>query len=174
MTIFELGATEQLLAAMLEESGGELTPQIEEMMNDNDQQTQEKIDGYAAVIREFQYRAECLKTEAAKMTERAKQSLNAAEKVRQHILLAMNTFKRDKYEGNTVKFFKKKTQSVEADEEEVFGTLGLNDLIEGLNLPDYITVKFAINKTAIKDGVKKGKPLPQGISITENDSVIMR
>lgn len=173
MTLFDLGDEERRLEEELYENGGELTPELEEALADNEEALKAKADGYCRIIRELQYHSQNCKDEAARLTEKARRAEKAAARLKERILFNMNLFGWNRLEGEQVKFSIRNSKSLEVDEERLLGDLGIGERIAALGLPDFIKVTAKVDKTAIKNGFA-ADALPEGCEWSENESLQMR
>ena len=173
MTLFDLGNEERQIEDALYENGGELTPELEDALSDNEESLRRKADGYFRIIRELQYHAQNCKDEAARMTEKARRAEKAAATLKEHILYSMGLFGWDKFEGDEVKFSVRNTKALDVDEEKMLGDLNVGELIAGMNLPGFVKVSAKIDKTALKAEFAPDN-LPDGCQWVENQSLNMR
>jgi len=73
----------------LMEAGGELTPEIESMLDENDQSFEDKLDGYASFIDHLKTQEAGLKAKIESLQARKKSLNNTALSLRQRMLSAM-------------------------------------------------------------------------------------
>lgn len=173
MTLFDLGVEERNLEEELYENGGELTPELEDALADNEESLRAKADGYCRIIRELQCHAQNCKDEAARLTEKSRRAEKAAARLKERILYNMNLFGWNRLEGEQVKFSIRSTKSLDVDEERILGDLGVGERIAALGLPDFVKVTAKVDKTAIKNGFAPDA-LPDGCAWSENESLQMR
>jgi hypothetical protein len=87
MTLYEIGKELEALAARLSEAGGEITDDeagvaLEEWFAQLGEQRDQKIDNYAALIREFEARAEMREAEAKRLLALAATDNNNAQRLK--------------------------------------------------------------------------------------------
>jgi hypothetical protein len=82
---------EQILAA-----GGELSPEIETALAENQEAIEAKLDGYAGMIGYLKGQADYLKREGQQYTDRARTLANAVESMRERMVFAMTATGQDK------------------------------------------------------------------------------
>lgn len=174
MSLYELGENERMLEELLYENGGEVTPEIEELMNDNEENLRKKADGYAHIVRELRYYAQNCGAESQRFADQKKRAEKGADRVMAHLLDLMERFGWHNLEGVEAKFSQRKSKALLVDEETVFAENAVYEQIGKLNLPDYIDVKVTISKKAINDMVKAGGEMPTGCTQVENTSLILK
>lgn len=89
-TLYEISGDLTALAALLEESGGDVSEidaeaAIDTWLNELGAARDVKLDGYAALIREYEARAEARKLEAHRLTESAKSEANKAARLKERL-----------------------------------------------------------------------------------------
>lgn len=174
LTIYQLGEQERALIDLLYENGGELTPEIEQALNDTQEGLVKKVDGYNKIIRELDYYSEACKAEAKRITENAKRAENAKNRLKSHILEAMRMFEWDKLEGDTVKVTRTKREAIEVDMDEVNANLDLDLKIAKMQLPDYVKVSATVDKTRVKQLYGNADVMPAGCKKVENEYILMK
>ena len=156
-TLFEI--TQQLIAA-LDESGGEITPAIDNLGLD----LRDKAEAYRAVI--LQYEAECrANKEAAEWyAARASAKCKAAARLEERLRDAMLVTGQHQIKTATCTAHLRSSKSVWVQDEAAFC----------LDAADrFVTVKTSPNKREIKLAIEAGEPV-DGASIVENFSVMFR
>lgn len=156
------------------ESGGELTPELEQAMAENAESMAKKVDGYNAVIRSLGSKADVLDAEIKRLTALKKVAENAQKRIKEHMLDTMNAFGIDKLEGAYCKVSKSRSTKTEVNEDMLLASYqsAINKLIE--TLPPYLSVEIKVNKTALKDFIKEQGITPAGVEFVENWSLRIR
>lgn len=95
-SLLQISGEMESLAAGLEENGGELTPEVEAWLASLQSDTENKIDAYYNLIREFELRAEAAGKEAARFQVIQKVRANAAEQLKARLLWFMQNHKLQK------------------------------------------------------------------------------
>lgn len=160
---------ESLLNAIAE---GEIP---EEAINDTlesiESEFSEKADNIACYIKSIYAEVDAIKEEAATLTERAKIKEHKVEKLKEYLLSAMKALKKDKIETtrNVIKVgICPPSVSIDGENESKFIEWAKN------NNKDLITEKSpTINKTAIKELLKKDKKLPY-CSLIRKDKITIK
>lgn len=130
---------------------------LDELFNGIQLQLSDKLDNSAYVIKELEATADMLKDEAKRLSERAKQLLNNAERLKGLMSYALSQSGDDKIKTDKFTFSFRKSESVEIDE---------------LITPEdfdrkYIRIKREFDKTKIKTALKNGEII-EGATLQEN------
>ena len=173
-TLFQLSQEMMAIEDALWESGGELTPELEQAMAENAESMAKKVDGYNAVIRSLAYKADVLDAEIKRLTALKKVAENAQKRIKEHVLDTMNAFGIDKLEGAYCKISKSKSTKTEVDEPTLL--LAYMPMMQGVNesLPPYLSAEIKVSKTALKDYIKEEGITPAGVEFVENWSLRIR
>ena len=173
-TLFQLSADMAAIEDALWENGGELTPELEEAMQDTELGLQRKADGYNALLRSFGASKENLKSEIARLTKLLRTAENAEKRIKQHMCDTMGYFGIDKIEGDKCKISRVRTQAMETDD-EILKQSHADALAEfNANLPLYLTAELKVSKTALKQYIKDTGITPNGAAFVDNYSLRIR
>ena len=175
MNLYELTAEQARIEALLEENGGEITPEIEEALTLTAEALPRKVDGYGVLIRQFAAAEAACDAEIKRLQGLKKTAQNAQRGMKDRILYAMQTFGYDKLAGETTKFSTRKSTAVEIDEETLLAKY--RDKIEAFKagfLPEWLNIEVKISKTAIGNGYKATGITPEGAQVVENTSLIVK
>lgn len=141
--------TEQvaLVESMLLETGGELTPEIEQMLVVKEIQLPQKVDAYGYRIQMLESKAEWLKEKVSEVEKVISSYETAIAKTKEGMKIAMKELGVEEIEGNEIRF---KTSSTA-------GKLVIEN--EELIPKDYKkeVVKIEIDKDRLKEDLKIGK-----------------
>lgn len=141
LTLYQISEEQQRLNAMLEESGGELTPEIEEALAINRDNLQVKAEGYATSILKYKAMAEMIANESKRLAAMKKTCENICDNMKKRLAKAMQDFEINGIEAGTMKLSLRKSTSVVIDDD--------------LNIPaDCIKVETSIDKTKVKEHLK--------------------
>ena len=173
-TLFQLSQEMMAIEDALWESGGELTPELEQAMTENAESMAKKVDGYNAVIRSLGSKADVLDAEIKRLTALKKVAENAQKRIKEHMLDTMNAFGIDKLEGAYCKVSKSRSTKTEVDEPTLLQVY--TPMLDGVNesLPPYLSVEYKVNKTALKDYIKDTGITPAGVEFVESYSLRIR
>lgn len=173
-TLFQLSADMAAIEDALLENGGELTPELEQAMQETEQSLAKKVDGYYSLILSIVAKKDVLKAEIDRLTKLKKVAENAEKRVKNHICETMGAFGIDKLEGNFVKFSRGKSTSTETNDDQLRAafTAQIANLMD--SLPPYLSVDVKVNKTALKEYIKETGITPAGVEFIENWSLRIR
>lgn len=101
--LHEITADFLALEDLLLESGGEWTPEVEALVAEMEGNLEAKVDGYAALIREWEADAEKWKAEEQRVAAHRKARENAAAALKARLCDAMVTLGREKVETDRFK-----------------------------------------------------------------------
>lgn len=174
MTLFELSAEMAAIEDALIEGGGELTPELEQMLQENQQGLANKVDGYCAIIHKLSYTEDVLDAEIKRLQEKKKVAKNAKERLKNHVCETMGTFGMTKLESNFNTMTRRRSARVEVNEDQL--KAAYIQKLEDFNnsLPPYLSAEMKVSKKAISDMQKQDGVLPAGAEIVENYSLIVR
>jgi hypothetical protein len=169
---YELAGEWNALDELLEETGGEVTPEIEALMNALDVTTTEKVEKIALVVLRKKSEAKAIKEQADRLAARAKARENAATHLVDYLSRVMQSVGKDKIEGTLATVaFQKNPPSVVAD----LSRDRLEDLYEtGCSLVLLTPATHTLDKKAVLAAAKAGQPLPGGIEIVQTSSLRIR
>ena len=174
MNLYQLTAEQARIEDLLEQNGGEITPEIEEALTLTAEALPKKVDGYGVLIRQFAAAEAACDAEIKRLQALKKTAQNAQRGMKDRILYAMQSFGFDKLAGETTKFSTRASKAVEIDEELLLCRyrLAIHDFNE--TLPDWLSVEPKISKTAISNEYKASGMTPEGAQIVENTSLIVK
>lgn len=177
VALYELADARDILDQWLSESEGELTPEIETLLNELEGAIDEKVERVALYIIEQLSHAKALKAEEERLAQRRKAREKAAASLKDYLAQQMDRFGKQKVDGKlcTVAFQKNPpsvTPIIESDEADFRNVFMI--------APEFVTrvpESYSWNKRAILDAAKAG-PLPEDIakrvSITQSVSLRIR
>jgi hypothetical protein len=156
LTLFHINDEQRRLNAMLEETGGELTPEIEEALAVNETNFVQKAENYGYAILHYKAIVAAVKAEKDRLDGIKKTAENAIARMEERLVGAMQTFDKPKVETAMVKLSLRRSERVIIDDE--------NDIPA-----DCKTIKVEINKTEVKRHLKAGEAI--GAHLEENQSL---
>lgn len=174
MNLYELTAEQARIEALLEENGGEITPEIEEALTLTAEALPRKVDGYGVLIRQFAAAEAACDAEIKRLQGLKKTAVNSQKGLKDRILYAMQTFGYDKLAGETTKFSTRASKAVEIDEELLLDRYKakVEDFVK--TLPDWLTLEVKVSKKVISDTYKATGVTPEGAQVVENTSLIVK
>ena len=173
-TLFQFSADMVAIEDALWETGGELTPELEQAMQETSASLAKKADGYYSLIHSFASKKDIIKAEIDRLTKLKKVAENAEKRIKQHICETMGAFGIEKLEGNFVKFSRGKSTSTETNDDllKAAYTAQIANLMDAL--PPYLSVEVKVNKTALKEYIKETGITPAGVEFVDNWSLRVR
>lgn len=174
-SLFQLTAEQRAIEEALWENGGELTPELEQRMNDNSEALVVKANSYSVLIRRFESASDAIAKEIKRLTALKKTADSSVKKLKSNVENCMTTSGIDVLEGSMTRFsFKKNPPSVQVDEEKILAPYmkKVQELVE--SLPVYIKINVEVSKSAIMDIYKEKKPIPDGAQIVQGQSLQMK
>jgi hypothetical protein len=103
-TLYSLVSQTQAIEKMLIEAGGELTPELEAMLDNVDVSMAQKIDGYAFVMEDCESRAAFWKAKADTYSKLAKSHAAIQERIKERLKAALIQLGKDEVQGNEIRF----------------------------------------------------------------------
>lgn len=160
MTLYHITSEQLRINELLEESGGELTPEIEEALMLNAENFEIKADGYIESISRYKALAEAADVRIKEMQRIKKTSENIEKRLKERLLQAMMILGMDKMEVGLRKLSIRNTTAVSITDEA--------------HIPaEYIIIEQKYDKTRIKDALKNGDVIP-GAELVTNKSIQIR
>lgn len=160
MTLYHITSEQLRINELLEESGGELTPEIEEALMLNAENFEIKADGYIESISRYKALAEAADVRIKEMQRIKKTSENIEKRLKERLLQAMMVMDVDKMEIGLRKLSIRNTTAVNITDEA--------------HIPaEYIIIEQKFDKTRIKDALKSGDVIP-GAELITNKSIQIR
>ena len=156
LTLYQISDEQRRINAMLEETGGELTPELEEALAITEQNFVSKAENYGKAILHYKQLVAAAKAETDRIKAIQKTCENAIARMEERLRDAMILFEKPKVEMATLKLSLRKSERVVIDDEN--------------NLPaDCIVVKTEVSKTEVKRHLKAGETI--GAHLEENQSL---
>lgn len=160
ITLYEISAEQLRINEMLEESGGELTPEIEEALLLNEENFMVKAEGYIETIARYEAMSEAASERIAQLQGYKKTATNIAKRMRERLAQGMHIMGRDKVELGLHKIAVRCSTSVNITDEA--------------RLPNsFIIVETKPDKKRIGDALKSGELVP-GAELVRNQSITIR
>lgn len=156
LTLYQISEEQRRIEAMLEESAGEITPEIEEALAVNESNFMEKSRDYGFAILRYKAFVDAIKAEKARLDGLKKSAESAIARMEERIVEAMQQFDRPKVEMDTIKLSLRKSERVVVDDENAVPA-------------DCKTIKVEISKTELKRHLKAGEDC--GAHLEENQSL---
>ena len=159
-TLFNITAEQRRINDALMESGGELTPELEEALLVNAENFAVKVEGYATSIRKFEALAEAADAEIKRIQAIKKTATNSAKRLKESLAYGMEVMGMDKAEIGLNKLS--------------FRTSTAVNITDEVRIPNkYIKVETKIDKESLKRDLKAGLVI-EGAELVTNKSIQIR
>lgn len=160
ITLYNITSEQLRINELLEESGGELTPEIEEALAINEENFISKSEGYIETIAKYTALAEAADVRIKEMQRIKKTAENIEKRLKERMQWAMEVLGRDKVEVGLHKMSLRSSQAVNITNEA--------------RIPNqYIKVETKIDKESLKRDLKAGLVI-EGAELITNKSIQIR
>ena len=154
-SLFEIGNEYLEIYRLLEDNGGEITPEIETALAINKSNLQEKSQNYISLIKEIEGRSRTVEIEIKRLQALKKRNDTFVLKLKENIANTMRMLEIDEIRTDLNKINFRKSKSVQIEDVEMLP----NDCV--------IIEKKPISKTELKKRIENGEVI-NGVSIIEN------
>lgn len=176
IALYQLRELRDALDGKLQESGGELTPELEAELSALDVASDEKIERVALYIREQTAEAAAIETEATRLQDRANAKLNAAKSLKAYLQREMDRLGKEKVNGLLI------TVALQKNPPSVKGDIAPETLQSWWAAPGdqragfirYTPESFALDRRVVLDAHKQGMTIPEGLTIEQTTSIRIR
>lgn len=160
------------LEELLEETGGEFTPEIEQLLTELDLKIEEKLERVGVYYKQQVADAETCKEMAAHFTARAKAFTTGAEGLKSYAERMMRLASVEKVKRPLATLaIQMNPPSVQGElDEEALRTLAQFEPAMVTHRPE----TWSLNKRAVLDAAKAGKEIPAGLSVEQSSSLRIR
>lgn len=159
-SLFKVTVEQMHINDMLMETGGELTPELEEALIINAENFQLKVEGYATSIHRFDALEDAADAEIMRLTAIKKSAQGAKKRLKDTLANAMEVFGYDKYDIGLHKLSFRTSQAVNITDE--------------VRIPNnYIKVETKIDKESLKRDLKAGLVI-EGAELVTNRNLQLR
>lgn len=160
LTLYHITSEQLRINELLEESGGELTPEIEEALMLNEQNFVTKADGYIESIAKYRALAEAADVRIKEMQRIKKTAENIEKRLKERLMTAMCVMDRDSVEIGSRKLSLRHTKSV--------------NITDAARIPSVFSiVEVKHDKKRIGEALKNGELVP-GAELVSNTSIQIR
>ncbi len=157
MNLYEIDHDFLKLQQALEESDGELTTEIAQMLDENEANMEKKYSNYVKMITMFSGKADMIDTEIQRLTKLKNTNKASSERLKTALADSLKLRAIDKYDGDFFKLSWRKSSSVEIEDENLLSK-------------QYLKVVTSPDKVAIKTAIQAGKKV-KGAYIKENTNL---
>lgn len=162
MTLYELEQKQIRINEMLEENGGELTPELEAELQIQDFEINEKFESYCKAIKSYEAAILGFKSEIERLKSRKETAERAIAHMKEAMLNAMDLFKLTKIQAGIFTISTRKSQSLDVLDES---------LVPDKFKSEVTTIK--VDKNSIKDALKNGEKI-EGIILNDNTNLSIK
>ena len=160
ITLFDISHEDLRICEMLEETGGELTPEIEEALAINEANLLTKVDGYCEIIAKYKAMQEAAANRIKQLQAMKKTAENIEKHIKEHLAYGMGMMGRDKIEVGTHKVSFRSSTAVNITNEA--------------HIPSYyIKVETSVDKVSLKRDLAAGMVI-EGAELVTNKSIQIR
>lgn len=160
LTLYNITAEQLRINELLEESGGELTPEIEEALVLNENNFAVKADGYIESIAKYRALAEAADVRLKEMQRIKKTAENIEKRLKERLSYAMQVMERDSIDIGPRKLLLRRTKAVE--------------IYDAARIPAaFSIVELKHDKKRISEALKSGELVP-GAELIINTSIQIR
>ena len=160
LILYHITSEQLRINELLEESGGELTPEIEEALTLNEENFLVKSEEYIESIARFKALADAADARIKEMQRIKKTAENIEKRLKESMQWAMKTLGKDKVEVGLHKLSLRSSTAVSITDETAIPA-------------EYIIVETKIDKMRIKEALKNGATIP-GAELQTNTSIQIR
>lgn len=158
-TLYAVTADMQHVLAIIEEGGGELTPELEQALAITEEQFAAKAEDYGYAILNLKAMAAAAKAEKDRLANLQKFYENAYKRIEGALTAAMQALDHPKVENASMRLFLRHSEATEVDD------------LEAVPAAYKVTkVEVVADKTAIKKAIQAGEDVP-GAHLVENVSL---
>lgn len=159
-SLYNITAEHRYLCNLLEESGGELTPEIEEALVINQGQLAVKAEAYAEIINKYTNLSTIAKARKEQMAATQATADKIVQRLKSRLLAAMEEFDTPKIESGVYRLFLRKTKAVVVDDEAALPTA-------------YRIMRTTADKAAIRAAIESGEEV-SGAHLQTNTNLIIK
>lgn len=170
VTLSNLISTYHLIEERLEESEGEITPDIDAMLSAFGDALNVKLDCYAGLLSSLKASIEFLSTERRRLQSREQSLSRAIDRLRERMVWAMQEVGETKIKTQLHTMSLRATESWAVDDEVL--TAGELDELIAHNIAER---SYKINLAVLKARIKEsGEAVPEYIRVAEKTSITIR
>lgn len=173
MRLYEATEALRIGDEWLEETGGELTPELEALLDEAEGTFADKVERVALKVRAFEAEAKAIKDEEGRLTARRMARENAAKNLKLYLQRCLEGAGKEKVNGLLVTVaVQQNPPSVQVgaavDEEELYAA--------GCQYVERVPERFVLDKRALLDAYKTSgdSVLPNGVTVTRSTSLRIR
>lgn len=160
-TLYNIQMEHMQLMQVLEENGGEITPELEQAMDLTENEFEAKAASYGYVIKSMEDEIESIQKEVERLQKRIKQKQNGCTYIEERLKVAMIQFGKTKFEKNNLTLSLRKSVSVQIENEEA---------LDRKFVVEKTVVTCRPDKKLIKEALESGEAVT-GAELVTNQSL---
>lgn len=160
ITLYHITSEQLRINELLEESGGELTPEIEEALVLNEHNFVTKSEGYIQTIAKYQALVDAADNIIKEAQRKKRVFDNISKRLKERLQAAMIIMGRDKVEVGIHTLSLRNSVAVNITEESKIPN-------------EFIKVETSVDKMKVKEALKRGELIP-GAELQTNQSIQIR
>jgi hypothetical protein len=172
VALYEISEMRNVLDQWLDESEGEVTPELEQLMTELDAKADEKIERVALYIRERLARAGAVKEEVQRIQAIQKREEKAAESLKAYLHREMDRLGKTKVSGLLC------TVALQNNPPSVKGEIDADGLLNlytaGLPYVRHVPASYVLDRRAVLDMHKSGGVIPPALTVEQSQSLRIR
>jgi hypothetical protein len=167
MTLYDVGMEGAIIADILTENEGELTPELERRIETLIRSGSDKLESAAMVVRQLEANEEICKKEAARLAERAKSFKNNAERLKKIMVVAVDLAFGGKVKTPRFSIWTQKSlDSVTFSLAEEFTVEMVRE-----DYPDLVRTELSLDLSAIRRHYEQQQSLPEEQRVALPDAI---
>ena len=169
--LYELSEARDILDEFLAETEGEVTPELQQLLDELDGKIEEKIERVALYVREQLATATAIDEEVKRLSARKRARERAAEGLKAYLKSQMERLDKKKVEGLLC------TVALQNNPPSVRGDVdtGDRDVVGAWRrFIRLIPERFELDRRVVLEAHKTGEPIPPGLSIEQTTSLRIR
>jgi hypothetical protein len=175
LRLYEIAHMRDLLDAKLSETEGEVTPELEQQLDELGAQASEKIERVALYIREQLATAVAVKEEEARLSARRRSMERAAEGLKAYLQRNMEALSIEKVPGLLCTVaLQNNPPSVKGEITESTLRDWFNEAADLSRFVRYIPAQYALDRRGVLEHYKATNHLPDGLTVEQGRSVRIR
>lgn len=166
MTLYDVAQEGMVISDILSENDGELTPELEQRIDQLLLLGADKIESAAMVLKQIEADSNACKTEATRLSERSKGFKAQADRLRERIRIAVDAAFDGKVKTPRFTIYTQQNPNTVAfDLAEEFTLEMLSE-----DHPEFISTELSLNKAALKAAYERDpSTLPESIFVDARD-----
>jgi hypothetical protein len=170
-TLYALADAREVLDRLVEENEGELTPELEQALDELDGATEEKIERVALWIKERMHDCEGIRAEEQRLMKRRHAIFNGASALREYLARNMARLGKTEVRGLLISVGLRETEL------RVEGELSDADMatlyLKGADYITYHPPSYAIDRKRLNQHVRNGTLPPPGLAIAPTSTFVV-